>query len=232
MNGDSITKISPAIWFALIYVSNLWLSFALPLRRLWLVPVVWVGGLSYLWIAHHDALTSLLTILTLLPIIGLGYAGFAGTSAMFGLVCGQILRRVSLSFSIKCAAAIAATLVLIPVASVLGEYLAAKSQAETAAVDAQRPMVEAFYERTKAAGMEMVAKDPHIALITGERPAVSGGDPERRPNRADLPVVSYIFHAVGANGEAWAKVRINGTIDAPAVSVERIGRSWKEAAGS
>jgi hypothetical protein len=230
MNADSITTLSPATGFALIYLFNLWLSFALPLRWLWLATVAWAGGLLYLWIAHQEAVTSLLTVLTLLPIAGLIYGGYAASFAVFGLVSGQILRRVRLNLSIKCAGALVASVVLLQVSSMLGEQSVASRKEESDAFHAQRLAVHAFYERTTAAGKELVAIDPRVALITGESPTVDGGDPERRRNRAGLPAVGYIFHAEGAKGEAWAKVRITGSVSAPELSVERVGRSWKEAA--
>src|SRR5262249_26451513 len=145
----------------------------------WLVPVMWVGAASYLWVAHHEAIVAFLAALSFMPMLGFLYVPYAIFSALGGILSGQALRRLHMDPGLKVGIAVVASFALLQLSSAWGEQLEKSRKAERDAFAARQPLEKTFYERTRAEGIELVAKDPRTTGITGESPRVDGGDPER-----------------------------------------------------
>ena len=101
-------------------------------------------------------------------------------------------------------------------------------QAENDAYRAQAPARAAFYQRVQTEGASLVARDPRVIAVTGGTPSVGHGSSVRGGSPTSIPFVGLIFKATGAGGEAWARVKISGSLEAPVLSVEAVGSSLQD----
>ena len=104
-------------------------------------------------------------------------------------------------------------------------------QAENDAYRAQAPARAAFYKLAQEEGASLVAHDPRVVAATGGTPSVGVGSSIRGGSTTSIPFVGLIFKATGPGGEAWARVKISGSLESPMLSVEAVGSNVQDVSG-